>query len=335
MRLGGKASYLCTVTDKHEMVNALDWAKQHDQEVIIIGGGSNIVWGDDGFDGLVIVNKIKGFAIHEEGTKSYVTIGAGEDWDKSVEKTVAAGLSGIESLSLIPGTAGATPVQNVGAYGQEIADTLVSVDVYDTQTGSFLTLQNEDCQFGYRSSRFKYADRGRFVILGITLQLSRTNPRPPFYPAVAKYLHDNNIRVISPRVIRQAVIAIRQTKLPDPSKVANNGSFFANPIVDKSVAKKLLADYPNAPNWSTKKGVKLSAAWLIEQAGYKAHSDKKTGMGTWPSQPLVLINQSAKTTADLITYRNQITKAVRQKFGITLEQEPELIGKTKLKVNVD
>ena len=336
MRLGGKARYLCHITDKHELVNALDWAKEHDQEVIVIGGGSNIIWGDDGFDGLVIVNEVQGFRIHEEGAKSYVTVGAGENWDKVVDRTVMQGLSGIEALSLIPGTAGATPVQNVGAYGQEIADTLVSIEAYDLQTGSFVTLQKEDCLFGYRTSRFKTSDRGRFAIISITLQLARINPRPPYYPAVAKYLRNHDIRVVTPRVIRQAVIDIRASKLPDPSKIANNGSFFANPIVDSKTADKLLDLYPAMPHWQAKKGlVKLSAAWLIEQVGLKGYADNTTGMAVWHKQPLVLINTSARTTADLITFRNMITKKVRNKFGIALEQEPELIGKTKLKVSVD
>lgn len=335
MRLGGKAQYLCHVTDKHELVNALDWAKEHEQEVIVIGGGSNIIWGDDGFDGLVIVNEIKTFTIHEEGAKSYVTIGAGENWDTVVEKTVDAGLSGIEALSLIPGTAGATPVQNVGAYGQEIADTLVSIEAYDLTSGSFVTLQNDDCKFGYRSSRFKSSDRGRFVIISITLQLARINPRPPYYPAVTKYLREHDIRVVTPKVIREAVIAIRTSKLPDPNKIANNGSFFANPIVDKTTAKQLLEKFPGMPQWKVKNGVKLSAAWLIEQAGLKGHADDKTGMAIWHKQPLVLVNNTAQTTADLITFRNMVTKKVRSKFGVALEQEPELIGKTKLKVIID
>ena len=334
MRLGGNAKYLCNVTDKHELVNALDWAKDRKLHIKVIGGSSNIVWSDDGFDGLVIVNGITGFTISEDGNKSYVTIGAGENWDKVVAKTVRSGLSGIEALSLIPGTAGATPVQNVGAYGQEIADTLVSLEAYDTNYNNFVTLQNEDCQFGYRTSRFKVKDKdidkdkGRFIIVSITLLLSRTNPRPPFYPDVAKYLRENNNGPVTPKVLRQAVKTIRTAKLPDPAKIGNNGSFFANPIISKAYFKKLVAQYPDIPNWPTKdKTVKVSAAWMIEHAGLKNYRDEKLGLALWHKQPLVIVNEKAIKTADLIEFRNYVAKVVFKKFGVDLEQEPEMIDK--------
>lgn len=336
MRLGGDAKFLCEVTDKHELVNALDWAIEHRLQSIVIGGSSNIVWGDQGFDGLVIVNRITGFKILEDGDKSYVTIGAGENWDKSVAKTVRQGLSGIEALSLIPGTAGATPVQNVGAYGQEIADTLVSLEAYDTQNNHFVTLQSEDCQFGYRTSRFKVADKNRFVIVNITLHLSRTNPRPPYYPDVAKYLREKKIGAVTPKVLRQAVIAIRSAKLPDPAKIGNNGSFFANPIITKAYFKTLISKYPDMPNWPTKdKTVKISAAWLIEQVGLKGYKDEKLGLALWHKQPLVIVNESAIKTADLLKFRNYVVKTVFKKFGVELEQEPELIGKSKIRAEIN
>lgn len=335
MRLGGNAKFLCHITDKHELVNALDWAEDRKLPVIVIGGSSNIVWGDEGFPGLVIVNQIAGFTITEDGDKSYVAISAGENWDKAVAKTVKAGLTGIEALSLIPGTAGATPVQNVGAYGQEIADTLVSLEVYDTNHRHFITLQKEDCGFGYRTSRFKTKDKNRFVIVSITLHLSRTNPRPPYYPAVAKYLREKKIGVVTPQVLRQAVKAIRSAKLPDPAKIGNNGSFFANPIVCKTIFNNLIAKYPDMPNWPVKNNtVKLSAAWMIEYVGLKGYQDKKLGLAIWHKQPLVIVNETAIKTADLIKFRNYITKAVRREFNIDLEQEPELIGKSKMRVEI-
>lgn len=326
MRLGGKAKALCTITDKSELVEALRWAKQKKLPVIMIGGGSNIIWGDDGFPGLVMVNALKGFAVTEDHGTGIVTIGAGENWDSVVKRTVAAGLSGIEALSLIPGTAGATPVQNVGAYGQEIADVLISLEAYDTEHKTFVTLQADDCDFGYRASRFKGKDKGRFFITEIKLELQRLNPRPPFYPAVADYLREHREQVVTPRVLRKAVIAIRSAKLPDPAKVANNGSFFGNPIITKTAYKKLAEDYPNMPHWPTSDGkVKVSAAWLIGAAGLKGYQDKKTGMATWPKQPLVFVNQHAQKTADLIDFRGKFIMTVQDKFGITLEQEPELI----------
>ncbi len=282
MRLGGTGKYLTTVRDKHELAEAVMWAKAGKKKFIVIGGGSNIAWADTGYGGLVIVNKIPGFEIKKENNRqSYVTVGAGEDWDTVVSRTVDAGLHGIEALSLIPGTTGATPIQNVGAYGQEIAQTLVSIEAYDTVHDRFVVIDAEDCDFAYRHSRFKGKDKGRFAIVSLTFQLRRVNPRPPFYPALTTYLRDNKIHVITPRVMRNAVIAIRQAKLPDPKKIANNGSYFANPIVPKSKAAALKQKYTLMPSWSADGGVKLSAAWLIDQCGLKNFHDKKTGMSTW------------------------------------------------------
>ncbi len=327
MRLGGPAKHLVTVHDKHELASAIDWAEKERLSYKAIGGGSNIVWGDKGFDGLIIVNAIAGFRVQNESKEiSYVTVGAGEDWDSVVQRTVDAGLHGIEALSLIPGTAGATPVQNVGAYGQEIAQTLVGVEVFDTKTHQFITIPADKCSFGYRTSRFKTKDRGRFIIVQLTFQLRHINPRPPYYPAVAQYLRTQGTRVVTPKTLREAVIAIRTKKLPDPKKVANNGSFFANPIVSQSFFAGLQKAYPEIPHWAMPDNrVKISAAWLIEQAGYRDKHDPKTGMATWPQQPLVLVNRSASSTADLLAFRNAIIHDVERKFDITLEQEPELV----------
>jgi UDP-N-acetylmuramate dehydrogenase len=229
-------------------------------------------------------------------------------------------------LSLIPGTTGATPVQNVGAYGQEIAQTLVSIEAYDRQTKQFVTLPGSDCAFGYRTSRFKTTDRGRFFITAITLHLLRANPQPPFYAALQRYFDEHQIEVWTPQTVRDAVVAIRQSKLPDPAKIANNGSFFANPIVDESLLTQLQADHPDIPHWPMPGGrVKIPAAWLLEQAGFKNVHDPETGMATWPAQPLVLVNEKAQSTAQLLAFKQKIVGAVQQRFAVTLEQEPELL----------
>lgn len=328
MRLGGKASHLTEITDKEQIPEALAWAAKENLPVIMIGDGSNIVWGDKGFKGLILVNKILGFKISEhDEDEVYVQVGAGENWDKVVARTVAKDLHGIEALSLIPGTAGATPVQNVGAYGQDISQTLVSVEAYDAKLRSIVTLPAEDCGFGYRTSRFKTKDRGRFFITSLIFCLQHTNPKAPYYDAVQKYLDEQKITKVTPKVLRDAVIAIRSAKLPDPTKVANNGSFFANPIVTKARFEAVSQQYPDIANWPLKDGTyKLSAAWLIETAGYKNFHDLHTGMATWPTQPLVLVNEKAKSTADLLIFRNRIMNDVHHKFGVRLQQEPELIS---------
>lgn len=328
MRLGGTAAYLVDVHDRYELQQALAWAQEHNLPVIMIGGGSNIFWRDEGFNGLVMVNKMLRFEEQQEDDENYyVTAGAGENWDSVVARTVQKGMTGIEGLSLIPGTAGATPIQNVGAYGQEIAQTLVSLEAYDLTTGQMVNIQNIDCGFAYRQSRFKGNDRGRFFITAITLHLLHKNPEPPFYNALQAYFDEHSITAITPQVMRDAVIAIRSAKLPDPAQIANNGSFFANPTVEEGVLAQLQADFgADVPHWPTKDGrVKISAAWLVEQTGFKAVHDAATGMATWTAQPLVLVNEHAQTTAQLLTFKQRIVDAVQQKFAITLIQEPELL----------
>ena len=328
MRLGGKALYLAEITKKEQIPEALAWASKEKLPVIMIGEGSNIVWGDKGFKGLVLVSKIAGFKVQEiDEDTVYITVGAGENWDKVVARTTLRGLHGIEALSLIPGTAGATPVQNVGAYGQDVSQTLVSIEAYDARAEKFVTIPAESCKFGYRTSRFKKTDRGRFFITSLTFCLARTNPKPPYYGAVQTYLDEHKIKKITPQILREAVVAIRTAKLPDPKKIANNGSFFANPIVSESRFSKVFAQYPDVMNWPLKDGTyKLSAAWLIETAGYKNFHDLRTGMATWPTQPLVLVNEKAQYTADLLVFRDRIITDVYYKFGVRLQQEPELIA---------
>lgn len=327
MRLGGKAAYLVDIHDRYELEQAMAWAEERALPVLMIGTGSNIVWKDEGFNGLVMVNKIMRFEEQQEDDENYyVTIGAGENWDSVVARVVAKGMTGIECLSLIPGTAGATPIQNVGAYYQDISGVLVTVEAYDSETKQMTMIQKMDCGFAYRTSRFKKGDRGRFFITAITLHLLHKNPTPPFYPSLQTYLDANNIHEYTPQIIRDAVIAVRSAKLPDPTKVANNGSFFANPFIDEGTLVQLRADYGDVPHWPTDDGrIKIPAAWLIEKAGFKDVHDAQTGMATWSAQPLVLVNEHATSTEQVLAFKQKIVGAVKQKFNITLEQEPELL----------
>lgn len=327
MRLGGVANSMCNVSSAIELEEAVQWAADKNLPVIVIGEGSNILWGDKGYDGLVIVNEIMGInKLAEDAESATFSIGAGEDWDAAVGVLTGLGLSGIECLSLIPGKAGATPVQNVGAYGQEIADTLVSVEAYDAKTMQFVTIDNIGCQFGYRTSRFKAADKGRFFITSITLKLKKSQPTPPFYASLQTYLDIHNIVNYTPQNIRDAIIAIRTDKMPDWHKVANNGSFFANPIISTAEYEALKIKYPEIAAWEYNKGYKISAGWLLEKAGFKGYHDTATGMATSDKTALVLINESAKSTADLLMFKNKITQKIREMFEVELEQEPELIN---------
>lgn len=328
MGLGGTAAYLTSIGSRMELQEALSWAQAKNLPVRMIGGGSNSIWRDEGFSGLIIVNKILRYEVFEEdGTNVYLTVGAGEIWDSVVERSVKAGLTGIEALSLVPGSTGATPIQNVGAYGQEISQTLTTVEAFDTRSGDFVTIAGQDCGFSYRSSRFKTVDRDRFYITAVSLHLTRGNPQPPFYGALQTYFEAQKITAFTPAIVREAVISIRSSKLPDPAAVHNSGSFFGNPIVTDDQYDYIARNYTAVPHWSVGKGyVKLSAAWLIEQAGFKDYHDQETGMATWPRQPLVLVNEHARSTADLLAFKQKIIDAVQAKFNITLEQEPELLG---------
>lgn len=325
MRLGGVADFGCTITNRDELVEAINWADEHGLPFRVIGSGSNIIWSDDGFRGLLIINRIEQFTVSPSNDEAVdVTVGGGVNWDKFVAQTVEAGLSGVEAMSLVPGTCGATPIQNVGAYGQDVSQTLLSLEAYDSTTNKFVTILRDDCEFGYRTSRFNRTDRGLFLIVSLTFRLTKLPPTPPFYPPVTEYLKLHGLEATAANV-RQAVVAIRTSKLPDPAQIGNTGSFFANPIISHQLFKTLHDQYEDLRFWEASDGVKISGAWLIENAGFKDFHDDETGMATWGNQPLVLVNESAPDTAALLKFKQKIVDAVQTKFGVTLKQEPELL----------
>lgn len=327
MRLGGPARYLAEVNNERDLQELYNWARSYNLPIIMIGRGSNIIWRDEGFSGLVMVNKMTGKQVlSEDNHSATIKVFAGENWDQIVDWTVGKKLTGIEYMSLVPGTVGAAPVQNIGAYGGELAYTLLELEAFDSKFNSFVKLQNHDCNFSYRSSRFKTTDKGRFFITSITLTLRKTNPVPPFYESLQTYLDEHGIHKFTPSNIRKAVIDIRRNKLPDPEKVANNGSFFTNPIVDAATFSRIQQMYPDIKAWPIAGDkFKIAAGWLVEKAGFKGVRDEQTGMATWPNQALVLVNEHARHTTDLLAFRQKILDKVQQMFGILLEQEPEIL----------
>lgn len=327
MRLGGMARYFSVAGSERDVFEAVQWAKSQNAPFIVIGRGSNIIWRDEGFPGLVIANCIKGRGIvHEDEHSATIRAAGGENWDELVAWTVEKNLTGIEFLSLIPGTVGAAPVQNIGAYGAEIADTLIELSAIDTLSHELVKIPKVDCGFKYRSSRFKTTDRGHFIITSVTLRLKKGNPEAPFYEVLQSYFDEHGINSFTPAVVRQAVIAIRQAKLPDPEKVPNNGSFFTNPYVTAQQFEALRLKHPDIKGWPGPDGrVKVAAGWLVEQAGFRGVHDAETGMATSEAQALVLINEHARTTADLLAFKQKIVAKVEGMFGIRLEQEPELL----------
>lgn len=326
MKLGGEARYLCTVANKEDLAEAVRWGNDQGLRVLLLGGGSNVVFDEAGFDGLVIVDQIKGFEVVEDNDQTTtIKLGAGENWDAVVERVVEMELSGIESLSLIPGSVGGTPVQNVGAYGQEISQTLVEVEAYDALENSFVTLSKDDLDLEYRSSNLKApVERRRYYIHSVTLCLSKTMTlQRPLYEALERYFVEHNIEELTPQTVREAVMAIRSSKLPDPEEIPNSGSFFANPIVEVEDYERIKADYPDVKAYPIHGQYKLAAGWLIEKAGLKDYAAH--GLKTYDKQALVIVNQSAKSAAELMQFRDEIIAKVKDQFGVTLEQEPELI----------
>ena len=322
MRLGGNARFMTEAHTADDIAAVHKNAKAQNLPIFILGGGSNIIVHDEGFNGIVIRNRIPGFEILEDQASTVtIRIGAGENWDEVVKRTVDMNLNGIEAMSAIPGTAGAAPIQNVGAYGQEIADTLISLEAYDSETDSFVILQNADCGFSYRHSIFRGHAAGRYVVTSITLQLFKAAPQPPFYKAIEDYFTANNITMFTPQIIRDTVIKIRTDKLPDPKITPNTGSFFKNALIEKWQLDELKQQYPDMPSYDMPDGnFKIPTGWLIEQTGLKGKLIH--GMRVHDKNALVLINESATSYQDLADARDEISGAVRDQFRITIEQEP-------------
>lgn len=322
MRLGGPTQYFGEVHTVQELHEFYQDAKAKNVPIFIIGGGSNLIARDEGYNGLILRIKIAGFeVIADELNYTTIRVGAGENWDSVVQRTVEMRLSGIETMSAIPGTSGAAPVQNVGAYGQEISETLVSLEAYDTDTNAMVTLQNEECGFSYRHSIFRGNQQGRYIITSISLKLSKSLPAPPFYESLQAYFDEKQITVFTQQVVRDAVIAIRTDKLPDPAVKPSAGSFFKNAIIESWQVEDLMTNFPDAKTFPMADGrLKVATGWLIEKAGFKGQLIH--GFRVNEKNCLVLINESATSYADLAAARDEIIGKVRDTFHVQIEQEP-------------
>ncbi len=325
MNLGGEARYLTEATTKNDVVKAIDWARTRNLPFKVIGGGSNLIVTDKGYEGLIIVNKIQGIVATENDDLSLnLVCGAGEVWDNVVAYSVQLNLTGIEALSLVPGSVGATPVQNVGAYGQEVSNTIDQVETYDTDKNEFKILDKDDCGFAYRDSIFKSSQKERYIITGVSFRLMKGRIEPPLYESLQEYLDKHDIREYTPDIIREAVISVRKVKLPDPKDIANTGSFFKNPIVSQEKYDSLNEQFKDMPGFHVHDGIKVPAGWLLDHAGFKNYHHAN-GMGTHEHHALVLVNRSATKYAALAELKQEIMSKIQKKFDITLEQEPETL----------
>lgn len=321
-----QARTMIDVHDIEEVQEALDFAKHDQQEIFVLGGGSNILF-TQAVDKIVIHNCIPGIAIiAETDDHVFVKAGSGVRWHELVEFCIHRNLQGVENLALIPGNAGAAPMQNIGAYGVELQQVFESLTAVEISSGNEVVFKKEDCKFGYRESVFKHIYKHRFIITSIILKL---NKQPQFnisYGAIQEVLEASKVEKLSPEIIANAVIQIRRSKLPDPNVIGNAGSFFKNPVVPIDKFESLKATYPTISGYQQMDGnIKLAAGWLIEHSGpddqvsWKGYRNGDAGCHA--KQALVLVNHGQATGIEILSLSEQIQSSVLQKFGVVLERE--------------
>lgn len=322
MRLGGDARYVIEISELSDIPEAYKFAAEKKLPTFVLGGGANTIGRDDGFNGVILLNRLKGIEVISE-TSDEVVVRAmgGENWDEFVGYVCERGYSGIECLSKIPGTVGAAPVQNIGAYGQDISQVLESVEVYDRETHELIVLGASELKMEYRSTIFNNGPLvSRYFIVAATFVLENEERlRPPFYNSLQKYIDEHNETDFSPANLRKMVSAIRAEKLPDPNVEASAGSFFKNIFVSDTEAADATAK--GLKVWEKSDGRKMiNSGFLIEGAGLKGA--KMHGFKVSEKAALILINESAKSYADLDAARSEIREKVQEKYGFYLEQEP-------------
>lgn len=329
--LKAKAKYFVLLEKETEIAELFTTPEFKENKKLFLGSGSNILFTQD-FDGLVVLNRLLGIEIIKENSENvWIKAGGGEDWQDLVSFTVNKNLWGLENLTLIPGTVGAAPVQNIGAYGVEVKDVLEEVETFEIESGEKRIFSNSECLFGYRDSIFKSSLKGKYFISAVIFKLRRfcrsldftSGLNKKIYPALEKYIKENNLEIKSPKDVSQAIAEIRKSKLPDPKILANAGSFFKNVYVSKDRLKELQKQYPNLPFFEEENNIKIPSGWLIEQCGWKG---KRIGqVGVHEKQALVLVNYGGASGVELLNLANQIIESVSQKFNLQLIPEVNLI----------
>lgn len=326
--IGGPARFFVEATTVDELRHAVAWASDNQQPLFVLSGGSNVLISDDGFDGLVVHVALRGVTVESVDECATVRVSAGEPWDEFVELAVTNGWAGVECLSGIPGSTGATPIQNVGAYGQDVSETIIRVEVLERATGLIRTLTAWDCGFGYRSSVFKGRDLNRYIVTAVTFRLKVGGRATIRYPELQEYIDASGISGDDLPSVREAVIAIRKRKGmvldPNDRDTRSDGSFFMNPIVpERDAARATAAGVRAFPGGDGL--VKLSAAALIEKAGFhKGFEHRNVGLSS--KHTLAIINRGGGTARDVIELVKIIQDGVREKFGVEIHPEPNFIG---------
>lgn len=336
--VGGPARFYARAADREAVEAGAAWAETRGLSLFVLGGGSNVVVADEGYPGLVLHVVPEGVETRRSEAEVHVRAGAGVNWDDLVATAAANGWAGIECLSGIPGRVGATPIQNVGAYGQDVSETITSVEAFDVVTRKAVTLSNEECGFGYRSSRFKGPDRDRYIILAVEYRLAPGRAPAVRYPDVQRHLAERGAAAPSLAQVREAVIEIRRRKSmvldPGDPNARSVGSFFMNPVVSAETSAAVqdrasrmeAAGAHEMPRWPVKAGgVKLSAAWLIERAGFR-RGYRKGNAGISDNHTLALVNRGGATAREVVALAREIRDGVRAAFGVSLVPEPVFVN---------
>ncbi len=320
-----KADCMIHLENEQEAIEFFNGNVVWNKPFLVLGSGSNILFTSN-FKGTILYPEISGIKIEDKDLNKgevIVSAGAGINWDDFVAWTVDNGFGGLENLSLIPGKVGATPVQNIGAYGVEVKDQIVSVRTLIVNDGSIRVFENNECEFGYRNSIFKRREKGRYLVTRVYYRLAINPQMNLIYDSLKEEV--NKIGTETLQNTRQAVINIRRNKLPDPEIIGNAGSFFKNPVVNKSVAGSLKNRYPDLPVYPDQEGyIKLASGWLIDRCGWKGK--RRGDAGVHEKQALVLVNYGKATGKEILDLSEEIKESVRDKFGIDLEREVEVVG---------
>ena len=325
MGVSAHADYFAKVSTVEELMQAADFAEENSLPWLVLGGGSNVLFTKD-VKGLVILNRISGKEIiSEDDQYVYLKAGAGENWHELVMYCVEKGYAGIENLSLIPGTVGAAPIQNIGAYGVELIDVFESLEALELESASVKTFDKEECQFGYRDSVFKKNLKGKVIITSVTLKLRKHPELKYSYASLSDKLKEKGISEPTIKDISNAVIEVRQSKLPDPDEIGNTGSFFKNPVISVYQFDELKTQFPELKGYPvSERQVKVPAGWLIEKAGWKGAREGDPGVHD--KQALVLVNYGNATGSEIMQLAHKIQRSVQEKFDISITPEVNLIG---------
>lgn len=324
-QIGGMASYFCKVNSIEELSEALTFARSKKLPIYVLGGGSNVLFSDAGFTGLVIQVNLRGISVEKKADSVYVTSAAGEEWDSFVEFTVKEGFWGLENLSLIPGTVGASPVQNIGAYGVEVMDLIESVRTIDAETGIERLFSGAECAFSYRDSIFKRPEYKKYIIVAATFKLSLQFRQRTSYKDIAQFFLAKGISSPTQKEIRDAVIEIRLGKFPDFSKTGTAGSYWKNPIIEKAEFDRLKVLFPELPSFPAGDKIKIPLAWILDHVcKLKGYTDGTVGL--YNKQPLVLVAEHGSSSEAVKAFSNRISALVKEKTGIVIEREVEWVG---------